>query len=165
DDALSVTPRPGGAQRVGVHIALPAAGIPAGSALDAVARERLSTVYFPGGKITMLPPAAISVYTLAADGLRPVLSHYLDVAPDGTIEARETRIERVRIAQNYDHAGLEEAFNEEALASGQLAHARAEELTALWRLARALEIARRGDVPEPEPRAEYNFYVENDRVR
>jgi exoribonuclease-2 len=43
DDALSVTALPGGQLRIGIHIAAPALGIAPGSALDAAARERLST--------------------------------------------------------------------------------------------------------------------------
>src|SRR3970282_1810073 len=59
DDALSITALPGGRLRIGIHIAAPALGVTPGSALDTAARGRLSTVYFPGGKITMLPDAAI----------------------------------------------------------------------------------------------------------
>src|SRR5947207_2923298 len=59
DDAFSLAPLAGGRIRVGIHIAAPALGFAAGSALDAVARERLSTVYMPGRKITMLPPEVL----------------------------------------------------------------------------------------------------------
>src|SRR6266853_1386929 len=48
DDAFSITPLPDGCLRVGVHIAAPALAFLPGSPLDAVARERLSTVYMPG---------------------------------------------------------------------------------------------------------------------
>ena len=64
DDALSVQWLDDRV-RVGIHIAAPALGIAPGSALDQVARERLSTVYIPGDKITMLPDALIHHYTLA----------------------------------------------------------------------------------------------------
>jgi exoribonuclease II len=54
DDAFSVITT-GNGYRVGIHIAAPALGIAPDSALDRVARDRLSTVYMPGNKITMLP--------------------------------------------------------------------------------------------------------------
>jgi exoribonuclease II len=50
---------------LGIHIAAPALAIQPGDALDDVARERLSTVYMPGYKITMLPDAVVQAYTLA----------------------------------------------------------------------------------------------------
>ena len=55
DDAFSVRGLPNGRYEVGIHIALPGIGIPRGSRLDALARARLSTVYMPGCKLTMLP--------------------------------------------------------------------------------------------------------------
>jgi exoribonuclease-2 len=63
------------------------------------------------------------------------------------------------------HTELEEAFNEEKLAAGRVEHRYGEALTALWRCARALAEARRGETAEVEARPEYSFYVENDRVR
>jgi len=165
DDALSVTELPGGQLRIGIHIAAPALGIAPGSALDTAARERLSTVYFPGRKITMLPEAAIDAYSLAEGRRCPALSRYVDVAPDFTIVAQATRIECVPVTHNLRHTALEQAFNEETLAAGRVDHAHADALTDLWRFARALEAARRGGETEHEARPEYSFYVENDRVR
>lgn len=55
DDALSVTPLEDGKTRVGIHISAPGLGIQPGSDIDLVARERMSTVYAPGLKTTMLP--------------------------------------------------------------------------------------------------------------
>ena len=112
DDAFSVTPLENGNVRVGIHIAAPALGVAAGSALDAVARERLSTVYFPGGKITMLPAAAIERYTLAP-GTRVPGAFALRGAHAGEeVVATETRVERVRIAENLRHDTLEPVFDE-----------------------------------------------------
>ena len=67
DDAFSLTPLADGRFRVGIHIAAPALGFAPGSPLDAVARERLSTVYVPGRKITMLPPEAIERFSLTEE--------------------------------------------------------------------------------------------------
>ena len=70
DDAFSVTRVDASNQsetrwRVGIHIAAPGRAIAPGDAIDAIARERYSTVYSPGEKITMLPDAAIKTFTLA----------------------------------------------------------------------------------------------------
>ncbi|MCV4754984.1 RNB domain-containing ribonuclease, partial [Escherichia coli] len=54
DDAFSVRPKEGGGWRIGIHIAAPSLAIQPGTPLADIARARLSTVYFPGRKITML---------------------------------------------------------------------------------------------------------------
>jgi exoribonuclease II len=164
DDAFSLTELPNGNRRVGIHIAAPALGVPVGSPLDVYARERLSTVYFPGGKFTMLPEEAIAEFTLSEGRSCPALSLYAEVAPDFTIAAIETRLERVPIAENLRHATLENQFNDESLALGHVAHARGSELAWLWQWAKALERGRRGDEPEGEQRPEYSFQIDGERV-
>ena len=165
DDAFSVARLADGKVRIGIHIAAPALGVTPGSAIDACARERLSTVYFPGGKITMLPDPAIAAYTLGEGRPCPALSLYLDLAPDGTIAARETRVERVPVAANLRHDALEEVLNEATAAAGNVDHRYGQELALLWGFATAQEAARRGAVADVEPRAEYSFHVDGDRVR
>ncbi len=165
DDAFSVSPRTVGGVRIGIHIAAPALGITPGTEAESVARERLSTVYHPAGKITMLPEALIGGYTLAAGRDCPALSLYIDVNSTGEIAATETRVERVRIAGNLRHEALEPVFNDTALASGVIDHPQAKELLALAEFAKQLGKTRRGDKPEQQQRAEYTFDVENDRVR
>src|SRR6266581_4777092 len=54
DAASSVAGRAAGGWRIGIHIAAPCLGIAPDSELGAIARARLSTVYMPGRKITML---------------------------------------------------------------------------------------------------------------
>jgi exoribonuclease-2 len=165
DDAFSVSPLANGNVSVGIHIAAPAVGITPGSPTDTIARERLSTVYFPGAKLTMLPEAAVERFSLTEDGDRPALSLYLEIAPDASVISLTTRAERIPIAANLRHAELERVLDEDALAAGNVAHHYGKPLVTLWRLASALERARRGDEPELGMRPEYNFYVEHDRVR
>ena len=165
DDAFSVTPLGDGNVRVGIHIAAPALGLHAESALDAAARTRLSTVYYPGGKITMLPPRAIEHYSLHANRDCPALSLYVVLSPADTVVSTETRVERVRITENLRHDTLEPLFNERSLAQGSVDHAHGAELARLWRWASQLERARRGDAPEGVERPEYAFHLENDRVQ
>lgn len=74
DDAFSVAFKPDGGMTVGIHIAAPGLGITPDSALGQEARVRLSTVYMPGRKITMLPDAVVECFTLAAGRTVPALS-------------------------------------------------------------------------------------------
>lgn len=164
DDALSVVPLPAGGWRVGIHIAAPALGIPAGSPVDEVASRRLSTVYMPGGKITMLPDAVIDRFTLLAGAARPAVSLYVILDAQLDPLGYETRIERVPITANLRHDALDAQFNEETLASGALDFPHGRELELLYRFARRREAAR-GKADGPPDRQDYSFYVEDDRIR
>ena len=164
DDAFSVTPLGEGRIRVGIHIAAPGLGFAPGSPLDSAARGRLSTVYFPGRKITMLPAAAIQAFSLAEGGARPALSLYLDVVEDGfEIVNRHTVIEQVPIAANLRHQGTERL--DEAFPAGQIPEdvPYARELHLLWRFALALEAAR-GKQPNMQERPEYLFNVDGEHI-
>ena len=163
DDAFSVTRLANGNWQVGVHIAAPALGLPIGSPPDVEAARRLSTVYFPGSKITMLPEGVIDQHTLSEGHERPVLSMYLEVTPELEIAGNRSAIERVRIAANLRHDTLEQAFNEERVTTGQVDFPFGAEMLLLWRLATRLR-QRRGKEESGLARADYNFYVENDRV-
>jgi exoribonuclease-2 len=164
DDAFSVAPLGSRRVRVGIHIAAPGLGFEPGSAMDAVARARLSTVYMPGRKITMLPEQAIRRFTLEQGGSCPAVSLYLDVDSENfAIENRHTRIERVPIAANLRHqsiAALDDAFLAgEIPADTPYAH----ELHTLWQIALALEAAR-GKNSVAQDRSDYAFVVEDDHV-
>jgi len=165
DDAFSVSELPDRKISVGIHIAAPALGIAPGSPIDAIARERLSTVYFPSGKITMLPEGAVDRFSLTENGERPALSLYLELGADASVTSVVTRAERIAVAANLRHAELEPVLDENALAAGGVEHRYGKALFTLWQLASALQRARRGDEPELEMRPEYSFYVEHDRVR
>lgn len=165
DDAFSVQTLDNGNTRFGIHIAAPALGIAPETALDVMARARLSTVYFPGAKITMLPPAAIAAFTLLEGAARPALSLYLEVDAAGAIVSTHSLCERVTIAANLRHGELENVFTVEALTNGGVAHRFGREITALWRLALQLQAARGKADANDQQRVEYNFYVDDDRVR
>ena len=164
DDAFSLTRLANGRYRVGIHIAAPALGFTPGSALDKIARARLSTAYIPGQKITMLPPQVIERYTLAEGRDCPAVSLYLDINPlSHLVEGQETRIERVRIAANLRHHQVE-ALDAAFLAGEERGELPFEnELFFLWQLALELEAAR-GKPATQQDRVDYNFYVENERV-
>lgn len=164
DDAFSVTPLTLGSFRIGIHIAIPALGIPPGSPLDMVAAQRLSTVYLPGNKITMFPEAVIQHYTLEENLVRPALSMYLDVADDFTVTGAKSCIEQVRIAANLRHDSLEERFNESSLAGGSIDHPFGQELLALWNFACKMEAARGKANDSNNEKIDYNFNVTDNRI-
>ena len=160
DDAFSLETLADG-WRVGIHIAAPGLGITPGSPLDAVARERLSTVYMPGNKITMLPDAAVETFTLAAGRTCPALSLYLTVAPDFTIAAHESRIELVPIAANLRHHDIEPLFNAETVRTAVPDFPYRDQLLTLWQFACACE-KRRGKPSAMQGIHDYNFDIEGD---
>tara|TARA_R110001583_G_scaffold195503_3_gene374500 strand:- start:14751 stop:16649 length:1899 start_codon:yes stop_codon:yes gene_type:complete len=159
DDAFSVTPRLEGGWRVGIHIAAPALGFSRGSKLDAIARQRLSTVYMPGNKITMLPDEVVETFTLAAGRECPAISLYLDVRSDLTITAHESRVEIVPIVANLRHHDIEPVFNEDTIHDGGPDFQWKRELTLLWDLATILE-AGRGKPSAHNNQVDNNFYVD-----
>ncbi len=114
DDALSVQDLGGGAKRIGIHIAAPALGVQAGSEIENVVQDRQSTVYFPGGKITMLPENWIAAFSLDEGALRPAFSIYFDADADGGLSEPVSRIERVEIVRNLRIEEIEPYFNSES---------------------------------------------------
>lgn len=164
DDAFSLTRVADDEWRVGIHIAAPALGIAPGSELDAMARERLSTAYMPGFKVTMLPEDVIARYSLDAGAERAAVSLYVNVsAADLAVRGHHSRLERVRVAANLRHgalAALDAAF--EAGTQTGLPHE--QELRTLWRFAEALE-RRRGKPSVSAAVLDYSFRIEDGRVR
>jgi len=164
DDAFSVEKLDGGRLRLGVHIALPTAFFDRAHPLEAIARERLSTVYFPGGKITMLPQDAIGCATLGAGRRVPAASLYLEV--DGRsfeVVASESRLELVTMAANLHLADLDRRLNDETVGAGRIEGPWGEELFTLWRFARSLR-SLRGAGEERSDRLDYTFRIEGGRV-
>jgi exoribonuclease-2 len=164
DDAFSVKKLADGRWQVGIHIAAPALGITPGSALDLEAARRMSTVYFPGGKITMLPEPVIGDFTLAQGSHCPALSMYLELTAGLEIADMRTVVERVPIGANLRHDMLDTVFDESAVARGRLLCDHGEDLLLLHRLAARLARTR-GKEDSGPARADFSFYVDNDRVR
>jgi exoribonuclease-2 len=165
DDAFSVEKLPNDNWRIGIHIAAPALCIAPNTPIDAIAAQRMSTVYMPGGKITMLPDNVVQSFTLSADKVCPALSLYVEAdAGSLAILNSESRIERLHIAANLRHDTLEPLFNEETLAAGKLDYAYAPELKLLWDFANKLEAARGKSADNSTQQIDYTFNVENDRI-
>ena len=164
DDAFSLTVNADGSLRVGIHIAAPGLGFGPphsnGSDLGRIARRRLSTVYMPGRKITMLPDDVIASHTLEAGHTAPALSLYLDVAADLRVLGHVTKIECVPVVANLRHHDIEPLFNAATLATGLPDFPFHDELKRLWELATVLE-AGRGQTNQ-QNRKDYNFVIDWD---
>lgn len=168
DDALSAQRLADGRWRIGVHIANPALAIRADHPLDRVARQRLSTVYMPGDKITMLPARAVAAFSLDAGRPRPAMSLYVDLDANGEqVVGSFSRIDRVPIAANLRHDQLDALVTEANLDDSSVELPHGDTLRALWRFAKArtLERERVRGKPEPRNRADFSFYIDDDRVR
>lgn len=171
DDAFSVVELADNQLRVGIHIAAPALGIKRGDALDMMARARMSTVYMPGDKITMMPDALVDTYTLGAGQTRPALSLYVTLdRTDWSVIATETRVEAVPMAANLRHNDLDAHVTEENLANDAGDYPHKAEIAHIWQWAQVLEkgrMAKRegfGLKPEQTNRVDFNFYVDDDVV-
>ena len=163
DDAFSVTRVSEDELRIGIHIAAPALTFAPGSALDAIARDRLSTAYMPDRKFTMLPEDAIAACSLDAGEVRATVSLYLNVsAADGAVRGHHTRLERLRVAANLRHQAYG-ALNEGFESGAACGLPYEDELRQLWRIALVLE-ARRGRPSIPAHAVDYTFRVEAGRV-
>jgi len=151
--------------RVGIHIAAPATSIARGDAVDQAARGRMSTIYAPGMKITMLPEPWIEQFSLVAGRVLPVLSLYVDVERDTLrLLGHQTRLERILIEANLRHDLLDDQVTEVQLAAGALEVPYGRELVFLWHFARALlaerEVAR--GKPEPTGKIDYTFVLDGE---
>jgi exoribonuclease-2 len=164
DDALSVQGLGSGTVVFGVHIAAPSLAIAPDSPVDKVARDRLSTVYMPGYKLTMLPDEVVQAYTLQAVRDCPAVSLYVSF-DEATLKVTgsETKLERVPIAANLRHDQLDAVITEATLLGDAPAgYDFAPELAFCFRLARHLKAGREQVRGKPElfNRADYNFKLD-----
>jgi exoribonuclease-2 len=165
DDALSVQGLGTGTVVFGIHIAAPALAIQPDAAIDKVARNRLSTVYMPGWKLTMLPDDVVQAYTLTEGRACPSVSLYVTL-DEATLDIRgtETKLERVPIVSNLRHDQLDSVITEASLTGQAVAeYAHAPELAFAFRLAQVLKARRevvRGK-PENFNRPDYNFKLDS----
>ena len=165
DDATSVEYVDGNQIRIGIHIAAPSLGITRDSDVDQLARSRLSTVYAPGIKTTMLPEEWFKEYSLDIGRPVPCLSLYAVVDKDSLeVQATETHLERISVCENIRYDLIEDEFTEEKLLAGTVNHSFAEEITWLWKFAKkclADREAVRGS-PEQLGRLEWSFDLEGE---
>ncbi|WP_329386200.1 RNB domain-containing ribonuclease [Streptomyces sp. NBC_01351] len=148
DQAVHLAKRSGGGYRVHYAIADVAAFVTPGGTLDAEAHRRVTTLYFPDGKVP-LHPAVLSegAASLLPDQTCPALLWQLDLDADGRVETADVRRALVRSRAKLDYDGVQKAIDsgtaEEPLAL----------LKDIGRLREALERERGGislNVPEQE---------------
>ncbi|MFD3721302.1 RNB domain-containing ribonuclease [Streptomyces sp. NPDC058674] len=148
DQAVHLAVRPSGGYRVHYAIADVAAFVRPGGAVDAEAHRRVSTLYFPDGKVP-LHPAVLSEgpASLLPDQTCPALLWRFDLDGDGRVETVDVRRALVRSRARLDYEGVQRAVDtgtaEEPLAL----------LRDIGRLREALERERGGislNVPEQE---------------
>ena len=164
DDALSLTDLGNGTKRVGIHIAAPSLAIKQGDKMEKNIMERLSTVYFPGGKITMLPENWIAAFSLDAGAYRPAVSIYFDVDSEFNVGEPTCKIEAVNIAENLRIQTIEPHFNAETGLdeAGEMMFAHHQDLIWLHQFAVALQKARGKYEPNRAPQYDYSIELDEE---
>ena len=164
DDALSLTDLGNGTKRVGIHIAAPSLAVKPGDKMEKNIMERLSTVYFPGGKITMLPENWIAAFSLDAGAYRPAVSIYFDVDSEFNISEPTCKIEAVNIAENLRIQTIEPHFNTETGLdeAGEMMFARHQDLIWFHQFAVALQKARGKYEPDRAPQYDYSIELDEE---
>ena len=164
DDALSLTDLGNGTKRVGIHIAAPSLAIKPGDKMEKNIMERLSTVYFPGDKITMLPENWIAAFSLDAGAYRPAVSIYFDVDSEFNVGEPTCKIEAVNIAENLRIQTIEPHFNAETGLdeAGEMMFAHHQDLIWLHQFAVALQKARGKYEPDRAPQYDYSIELDEE---
>ena len=164
DDALSLTNLGNGMKRVGIHIASPSLAIKPGDKMEKNIMERLSTVYFPGGKITMLPENWIAAFSLDAGAYRPAVSIYFDVDSKFNVGEPTCKIEAVNIAENLRIQTIEPHFNAETGLdeAGEMMFAHHQDLIWFHQFAVALQKARGKYEPDRAPQYDYSIELDEE---
>ena len=162
DDALSLTDLGNGTKRVGIHIAAPSLAVKPGDKMEKNIMERLSTVYFPGGKITMLPENWIAAFSLDAGAYRPAVSIYFDVDSEFNVGEPTCKIEAVNIAENLRIQAIEPHFNAETGLdeAGEMMFAHHQDLIWFHQFAVALQKARGKYEPDRAPQYDYSIELD-----
>lgn len=164
DDALSLTDLGNGTKRVGIHIAAPSLAVKPGDKMEKNIMERLSTVYFPGGKITMLPENWIAAFSLDAGAYRPAVSIYFDVDSEFNVGEPTCKIEAVNIAENLRIQAIEPHFNAETGLdeAGEMMFAHHQDLIWFHQFAVALQKARGKYEPDRAPQYDYSIELDEE---
>ncbi|HFC8532730.1 TPA: ribonuclease catalytic domain-containing protein [Neisseria lactamica] len=164
DDALSLTDLGNGTKRVGIHIAAPSLAVKPGDKMEQIIMQRLSTVYFPNGKITMLPENWIAAFSLDAGAHRPAVSIYFDVDNEFNVGTPTCKIEAVNIAANLRIQAIEPHFNAETGLdeAGEMMFAHHQDLIWFYQFATALQKARGKYEPDRAPQYDYSIELDEE---
>jgi len=177
DDALSIQGLGTDEVTLGIHIAAPSLGIAPDDATDKLARMRLSTVYMPGHKITMLPDAVVQPFTLQASSdaqdARPAVSLYVRYdAVTFAVRSFETKVERVPVVANLRYDQIDHIVTKAWLSDASITATDTPvevsqvrpELSWLFALANHLKLQREAVRGKPETfnRPDYSFKLQKD---
>ncbi|AUY51997.1 RNB domain-containing ribonuclease [Streptomyces sp. CB01881] len=112
DQAMHLAHRPGGGYRVHYAIADVAAFVRPGGLIDAEARRRVQTLYFPDHRVP-LHPARLSedAASLLPGETRPALLWQLDLDADGAVVLADLRRALVRSHRRLDYAAVQRAVD------------------------------------------------------
>ncbi|MFI9026206.1 RNB domain-containing ribonuclease [Streptomyces sp. NPDC053560] len=111
DQAMYLARREPGGFRVHYAIADVAAFVAPGSALDAEAHRRVTTLYFPDGRVPLHPPVlGEGAASLLPDQDRPAVLWRLDLDEYGALVGTDVRRAVVRSRARLDYEGVQRAI-------------------------------------------------------
>ena len=167
DDAFSVRQLENHVYRIGIHIAAPALAVTRDDVADQHAVSRMSTLYMPGEKVTMLPDHWVEAFSLDEGMTHPVVSIYTtfhtERAPNEAFTDVETRVERIRITENLRHDTPQMQLSTADLEGARADYPQAPHLKVLWQGVQKLSAIRdavRGK-PENNNRADFSYELDN----
>lgn len=167
DDAFSVRALGENTYRIGIHIAAPALAVMRDDVADQYAVSRMSTLYMPGEKVTMLPDHWVEAFSLDEGMIHPVVSIYTtfhtERAPNEAFTDVETRVERIRITENLRHDTPQMQLSIADLEGARADYPQAQHLKVLWQGVQKLSAIRdtvRGK-PENNNRADFSYTLDN----
>ncbi|MBP2402589.1 RNB domain-containing ribonuclease [Streptomyces syringium] len=112
DQAMFLARRDAGGFRVYYAIADVGAFVLPGRALDAEAHRRVTTLYYPDGRIPLHPDIlGEGAASLLPDHTRPALLWQLDLDTDGRVVRTDVRRSLVRSRAKLDYAGVQRAVD------------------------------------------------------
>jgi ribonuclease R len=115
DDAISLERLPNGHWQLGVHIADVSHFVPAGSVLDAEARDRSTSVYLPDRVIPMLPEViSNNLASLQPGRVRYTKTALIEFTPDGARVAAEFIDAAIKSARRFTYEEVDEFLADRA---------------------------------------------------
>ncbi|MBI3006554.1 MAG: ribonuclease R [Ignavibacteriales bacterium] len=119
DDAVSLKTLPAGNYWLGVHIADISYYVTEGSALDAEALKRGTSVYFPNGVIPMLPERLSNLLcSLRPDEDKLTYSVFMEVTPKGVVRDYQIRQTVIRSKRRFTYEEVQDILDKKK-ASGE----------------------------------------------
>lgn len=114
DDAVSIASTPGGNEVLGVHIADVSHYVKPETALDAEARIRGTSVYFPGRTLPMLPDRlSDKICSLRPGEIKRAISVVMEIDPSGKVIAAEMHPSLIRTRERLTYDGVWKLFQKE----------------------------------------------------